>query len=107
MEVSMTAVEPVPPPAGETSLHAASLTLDLLALRSSVAEALLTRTERVLVDVSGMGRPSSSAIAVLLWAKRSCARGGVDFGVRGARHDNREVLLRCGLLSPADRTGAP
>ncbi len=85
-----------------TSLHDASLAYDLITLRSTVADVLWSRTEWVLVDVSGLNRPSSSAVAALLWAKRSCARGGVDFGVRGAGHGNRDVLRRCGLLSAAD-----
>jgi hypothetical protein len=59
----------------------------------------------VVVDVSELGQPSSNAIAALLWAKRSCTRGGVEFGVRGARHENREVLLRCGLLTTPDAAG--
>jgi anti-anti-sigma regulatory factor len=83
-------------------LHEESLARDLIVLRSTVAEVLLTRTDSVLVDVSELGRPSSSAVAALLWAKRSCAKGGVAFGVRGARHSNRDVLRRCGLLRAAD-----
>ncbi|MEO6413685.1 MAG: STAS domain-containing protein [Pedococcus sp.] len=86
-------------PVRTTALHDASVAHDLRALRSTVAEVLLTRTERVLVDVSDLSRPSSSAVAALLWAKRSCARGGVYFSVRGAWHANRDVLRRCGLLS--------
>jgi anti-anti-sigma regulatory factor len=88
------------------SLHEATLTHDLLGLRSTVAEVLLTRTHRVVVDVSALSRPSSSAVAALLWAKRSCARAGVDFAVHGARPANRDVLRRCGLLV-ADERGAP
>lgn len=98
----MTAVDPNPPLMRATRLHNASLAHDLIALRSTVAEVLLTRTENVVVDVSELGRPSSSAIAALLWAKRSCTKGGVDFGVSGARHENRDVLLRCGLLTTTD-----
>ncbi len=98
----MTAVDPSPPLMRATWLHNSSLAHDLIALRSTVAEVLLTRTERVVVDVSELGQPSSSAIAALLWAKRSCTRGGVDFGVTGARHENRDVLLRCGLLTASD-----
>lgn len=103
----MTAVDPCQPLMRATWLHDSSLTHDLIALRSTVAEVLLTRTEHVVVDVSELRRPSSSAIAALLWAKRSCTRGGVDFGVRGARHDNRAVLLRCGLLTGTDAADLP
>ncbi|MEP6856055.1 MAG: hypothetical protein ABJA33_11335 [Pedococcus sp.] len=98
----MTAIDPYQQQVRATSLRDASLTHDLISLRSTVAEVLRNRTEWVLVDVSGLSRPSSSAVAALLWAKRSCARGGVDFGVRGAWHGNREVLRRCGLLSTPD-----
>ncbi|SDP40936.1 STAS domain-containing protein [Pedococcus dokdonensis] len=86
-------------PVRTTTLHDASLTHDLVALRSTVAEVLLTRNESVLVDVSDLSRPSSTAVAALLWAKRSCARAGVRFRVRGAWHANRDVLGLCGLLT--------
>jgi anti-anti-sigma regulatory factor len=84
-----------------TDLHDASLAYDLLTLRSSVAEVLLTKSHSVLVDVSDLTRPSSSAVAALLWAKRNCARAGVGFTVRGVGNRNREVLQRCGLLPEA------
>ncbi|GAA2164524.1 STAS domain-containing protein [Pedococcus bigeumensis] len=103
----MTTLESQQHLARATSLRDASLAHDLITLRSTVAEVLRGRTEWVLVDVSGLNRPSSSAVAGLLWAKRSCMRAGVDFGVRGARHGNRDVLRRCGLLSgpdPLDRS---
>jgi anti-anti-sigma regulatory factor len=79
------------------TLHESSLAQDLLALRSTVADVLLTRTHRVVVDVSCLDRPSSTAVAALLWAKRSCSRAGVDFRVDGARPANLQVLRRCGL----------
>ena len=97
----MTAVDPQQQ-VRATALRDASLAHDLVTLRSTVADVLRMRTEWVLVDVSELSRPSSSAVAALLWAKRSCARGGVDFEVRGARHGNREVLRRCGLLCAHD-----
>ena len=88
------------------SLREASLHHDLIGLRSTVAEVILTRTHRVVVDVSTLSRPSSSTVAALLWAKRSCARAGVEFAVRGARSANRDVLRRCGLLAPDEETGS-
>lgn len=94
----MTTVDPVRAEARAMQLSDASLAYDLLVLRSNVAEALLTKTETVLIDVSGLTRPSSNAVAALLWAKRNCARGGVEFAVRGIGHRNREVLRRCGLV---------
>ncbi|GAB3436968.1 hypothetical protein GCM10027517_07860 [Phycicoccus ginsengisoli] len=89
--------------ARRAALREASLAHDLLGLRSTVAEVLLTRTHRVVVDVSALSRPSSSAVAALLWAKRSCTRAGVEFTVHGARPANRDVLRRCGLLGADDR----
>jgi len=86
-----------------TALREESLAHDLLSLRSTVAEVLLSHAQSVVVDVSSLHRPPSSAVAALLWAKRSCARAGVDFQVHGARPANRAVLRRCGLLA----TGAP
>jgi anti-anti-sigma regulatory factor len=80
------------------TLHDASLAHDLRALRSNVAEVLRTRPESVLVDVSELTRPSSSVVAALRWAKRSCARGGVGFSVQGVGSRNGEVLRRCGLF---------
>lgn len=94
----MTAVEPRGVRTRATSLHDASLAYDLLLLRSNVAEVLLTKAEAVLVDVSDLTRPSSNAVAALLWAKRNCARGGVEFAVRGVGNRNREVFRRCGLV---------
>jgi anti-anti-sigma regulatory factor len=94
----MTAAEPRAVGVRATDLHDASLAYDLLELRSNVAEVLLTKSHSVLVDVSDLTRPSSSAVAALLWAKRNCARAGIGFTVRGAGNRNREVLRRCGLL---------
>lgn len=94
----MTAVGPRPLHVRATALHDASLAYDLLVLRSNVAEVLLAKSESVLVDVTELTRPSSSAVAGLLWAKRNCARGGVSFVVRGVSNRNREVLRRCGLV---------
>ena len=88
------------------SLREATLPHDLVGLRSTVAEVILTRTHRVVVDVSALSRPSSSTVAALLWAKRSCARAGVDFAVRGVRSANRDVLRRCGLLALDEDNGS-
>ncbi|KRE58870.1 STAS domain-containing protein [Phycicoccus sp. Soil748] len=93
----MTAIDESATYARSTTLREASLTQDLLGLRSTVADVLLSHAGRVVVDVSDLDRPSSSAVAALLWAKRSCARAGVEFEVRGARTSNRDVLRRCGL----------
>jgi anti-anti-sigma regulatory factor len=94
----MTAVEHPSTRLRSTALSESSLTQDLLTLRSTVADVLLTHSHRVAVDVSDLGRPSSTAVAALLWAKRSGARGGVAFEIHGARPSNRDVLRRCGLL---------
>ena len=88
------------------SLRESSLPHDLIGLRSTVADVILTRSHRVVVDVSSLSRPSSSTVAALLWAKRSCTRAGVDFAVSGARAANRDVLRRCGLLALDDGTGS-
>ncbi|MDU0313134.1 STAS domain-containing protein [Phycicoccus sp. M110.8] len=94
----MTTIEEPSTGTRSAALHESSLTQDLLVLRSTVADVLLTRSHRVVVDVSCLDRPSSTAVAALLWAKRSCARAGVDFQVHGARPANRDVLRRCGLV---------
>lgn len=98
VEVAVTVAEPGAGPARAVALHDASLAHDLRSLRSNVAEVLRSRPESVLVDVSDLTRPSSSVVAALLWAKRSCARGGVGFTVRGVGNRNGEVLRRCGLF---------
>jgi anti-anti-sigma regulatory factor len=98
VEVPVDVAESGVGPARAVALRDASLTQDLRALRSNVAEVLRTKPESVLVDVSGLTRPSSSVVAALLWAKRSCARGGVGFSVRGVGNRNGEVLPRCGLF---------
>ena len=92
-------------PAHVLELHDASLTQDLLELRSRVAGVLLTKSDTVVVDVSDLTDPSSTALAALLWAKRNCSRGGVPFLIRGEGSRNREVLRRCGLL-PTSAHGA-
>ncbi len=94
----MTAAGPQPLEARATALHDTSLAYDLLVLRSSVAEAVLTKTGSFHVDVTDLTRPPSSAVAGLLWAKRNCTRSGVRFVVRGVSNRNREVLRRCGLV---------
>jgi anti-anti-sigma regulatory factor len=103
----MTAVGQRPLNARATALHDASLAYDLLVLRSNVAEVLLTKTESVLVDVTELTRPSSSAVAGLLWAKRNCARGGVTFVVRGVNNRNRAALRRCGLAADSSVADLP
>lgn len=102
----MTIAERAPGTAKAVALHDSSLTADLRALRSGVAEVLRTRPRTVLVDVSDLTRPSSSVVAALLWAKRSCARGGVAFAVSGVGSRNRDVLRRCGLLTVAHGEGS-
>ena len=103
----MTAVGQRPLNARATALHDASLAYDLLVLRSNVAEVLLTKTESVLVDVTELTRPSSSAVAGLLWAKRNCVRGGVTFVVRGVNNRNRAALRRCGLAADSSVADLP
>jgi len=47
-------------------------------LRSRLSEVLSAGDARLVVDVSGLDRISSSVVAALLWAKRKCLARGVD-----------------------------
>ncbi|OLP72055.1 hypothetical protein BJM39_31440 [Salmonella enterica subsp. enterica serovar Javiana] len=100
----MTTIDQTTTHARSTVLTESSLTQDLLSLRSTVADVLLSHTHRVVVDVSRLDRPSSTAVAALLWAKRSCARAAVEFEIHGVRASNRDVLRRCGLLGAGGET---
>lgn len=94
----MTVAERAAGAARALALHDSSLTTDLRLLRSGVAEVLRTGSRSLLLDVSDLTRPSSSVVAALLWAKRSCARGGIELCVSGVGNRNRDVLRRCGLV---------
>ena len=67
----------------------------------------LSLEPRVLVlDMSAIGRLSSTTVAELLWARRRCSRRGVEVLLRDPSRRCREALQRIGLVGcpPAGRT---
>jgi anti-anti-sigma factor len=74
-------------------------------------DALLAGARRLVVDLTNVQHLSSSAVASLLWAHRTCrARGGAVV-LRGADRRTRDLLRRTGLwrvihIEPAGRPGA-
>jgi hypothetical protein len=83
------------------ALHDVTLAHDLLVLRASVAECIVRGQGSVTVDMAGVTRLSSVAVAALLWARRDCGMRAVPFSVqRVMGNRNRQVLARCGLLDP-------
>ena len=70
---------------------------DVLRLRNLVAESARTG-QGVQVDLSAVGRVTSSTVATLLWARRCCALRNVEFTVVGDRGDTRRLLRNCGIL---------
>ena len=73
------------------------LTDGLADLRWLLHDALLAGARCLIVDVSGVRALSSSAVACLLWAHRTCrARGGAVV-LRGADRRTEALLHRTGL----------
>jgi anti-anti-sigma factor len=66
-------------------------------LRWMLHDALLAGARRVVVDLTGVHSLSSSAVASLLSAHRTCrARGGAVV-LRGANRRTQDLLIRTGL----------
>ena len=67
-------------------------------------ESLLETGPRiVVVDMSEVGRLSSTTIAALLWVKRCCAARGVDVRLRELSRGDVGTLERIGLLGAVTR----
>jgi anti-anti-sigma regulatory factor len=71
-------------------------------LRSRLSDVLSAGDARLVVDVSGLDRISSSVVAALLWAKRKCLARGVDVVVRGSAGQSLGLLTRTGLAAVLD-----
>lgn len=71
-------------------------------LRSRLSEVLSAGDARLVVDVSGLDRISSSVVAALLWAKRKCLARGVHVVVRGSAGQSLGLLTRTGLAAVLD-----
>jgi anti-anti-sigma regulatory factor len=52
----------------------------------------------VVVDMSKLGRPSSTTIAALLWIKRRCGLRGVLVQLRSPSRECASLLWRVGLM---------
>lgn len=96
-------------PAQATRLRTVVAVLDddavaqgLTDLRSRLTEVLSAGDARLVVDVSGLDRISSSVVAALLRAKRKCAARGVDVVVRGSAGQSFGLLTRTGLAAVLD-----
>jgi anti-anti-sigma regulatory factor len=74
-------------------------------LRSRLSDVLSRGDARLVVDVSGLDRISSSVVAALLWAKRKCVARGVDVVVRGSAGQSLGLLTRTGLSAVLDVEG--
>ena len=101
----MTAVAPRMPTSSATGRDGEvliRLTDELLAdgladLRWLLHDALLAGARRLVVDLSGVRSLSSTAVASLLWAHRTCrARGGAVV-LRGVNRRTEDLLRRTGL----------
>jgi anti-anti-sigma factor len=70
--------------------------LDNLERRLAVALEAGPRT--LVVDMSAVGRISSTTVAALLWTKRRCSSRGVEVRLRGPSRRCLDALERVGLL---------
>ncbi len=83
-------------------LDDAALAQGLADLRGRLTDVLSAGDARLVVDVSGLDRISSSVVAALLRAKRKCAARGVDVVVRGSAGQSLGLLTRTGLADVLD-----
>jgi anti-anti-sigma factor len=75
-----------------------TMLLDGLAdVRWLLYDALLAGARRLVVDVSGVQHLSSSAVATLLWAHRTCRARGGTVVLRGVDRRTEDLLRRTGL----------
>lgn len=66
-------------------------------LERHLEAALAARPAVLVLDVAEVERPSSTAIAMLLWARRRCAAQGAQIVLRHANQRWRTLLSRTGL----------
>lgn len=76
-------------------------------LRWLLHDALLTGARRLVVDLTAVRQLSSTAVASLLWAHRTCRSRGGAVVLRGANRRTEDLLHRTGLwrvMQLEDRT---
>jgi anti-anti-sigma factor len=78
-------------------LNDALVTDGLADLRWALHDALLAGARRLVVDVSAVSSLSSSAVASLLAAHRTCRARGGGVVLTGANRRTEDMLLRTGL----------
>lgn len=66
-------------------------------LERHLEAALAARPAVLVLDVAAVERPSSTTIAMLLWARRRCAAQGAQIVLRHANQRWRTLLSRTGL----------
>ena len=66
-------------------------------LRWMLHDALLAGARRIIVDLGDLQQLSSSAVASLLWAHRTCRARGGGVVLRGANRRTEDLLCRTGL----------
>jgi anti-anti-sigma factor len=79
------------------ALDEALLSDGLADARWMLHDALLSGARRIVVDLAGVERLSSPALASFLWAHRICRARGGGVVLRGADRRTRDVLHRTGL----------
>ncbi len=75
-------------------------------LRTEVRRHLVDGRERIVIDLTGLGRLSSAAVAGLLSAKRYVRAWGGQVVVRGHSSGSLDTLARAGLVGARDRPAA-
>ena len=76
---------------------------DVRELRDGVAHGLATG-QGVQLDLSGVDEITSTTVATILWARRSCALRRLDFSVVGERGRAGAVLRSCGVVPDRSMT---
>jgi anti-anti-sigma factor len=79
------------------ALDEALLSDGLADARWMLHDALLSGARRIVVDLAGVDRLSSPALASFLWAHRICRARGGGVVLRGTDRRTRDVLHRTGL----------
>jgi anti-anti-sigma factor len=86
-------------------LDEATVDRGLIETRELVERRLQAGYVSLVIDITAVPRLSSTLLASLLWAHRSCQRRGGQVTLRGANRACRAVLARTGLrplfLSPS------
>jgi anti-anti-sigma regulatory factor len=79
-------------------LRGSSLPQVLGDLDRRLGEAFEGGPRTLVIDMTGVGRVSSTTIAALLWTKRRCSSRGVEVQLRGPSRRCLDALGRVGLL---------